>query len=119
MDIRTMNVRRVFKAHQKEVTSLAWHPEFDSLLGSGGYDSNIHFWDTMSGSTTPLESVHCAHDGPIWSMSWNPLGHLLASGSHDYSTRFWSRARPGDKGFEDILPKRTAAPGDLPASSIP
>lgn len=105
MDIRTMSVRKVFKAHQKEVTSLCWHPESDAVLASAGYDSHMHFWDTQ-GASTPMESVHGAHDGPIWCLAWNPLGHLLVSGSHDYSTRFWSRARPGDSNFQDLLPKK-------------
>lgn len=118
MDIRTMSVRKVFKAHKKEVTSLCWHPETDSLLASGGYDSDLHFWDTQ-GSDKPIKSILGAHEGPIWSLAWHPLGHLLASGSHDYSTRFWSRARPGDKNFDDILPKKIAAPGDIPAGAIP
>jgi len=118
MDIRTMSVRQVFKAHEKEVTSLCWHPETDSLLASGGYDSQLNFWDTQ-GMSKPIKSIHGAHEGPIWSLSWHPLGHLLVSGSHDYSTRFWSRARPGDKGFEELLPKKIAAPGDLTAKDLP
>jgi len=118
MDIRTMSVRKVLKAHQKEVTSLCWHPETDSLLASGGYDSQLHFWDTQ-GASTPIKSLPAAHEGPIWSLAWHPLGHLLVSGSNDYSTRFWSRARPGDRNFDEILPKKLAAPGDLPASAIP
>jgi len=120
MDIRTMSVRKVFKAHQKEVTSLCWHPETDSLLVSGGYDSAMHFWDTQ-GTAEPIKSIPAAHEGPIWSLAWHPLGHLLVSGSHDYSTRFWSRARPGDKGFDELLPKKIAAPGidQLPAGSLP
>jgi len=68
----------------------------------------MHFWDT-NGSTEPIESVVGAHDGPIWTLSWHPLGHLMASGSNDYSTRFWSRARPGDTGFEELLPKKVGA----------
>lgn len=119
MDIRTMSVRQVFKEHEKEVTSLCWHPENDSLLASGGYDSQINFWDTM-GLSKPIKSLKDAHEGPIWSLAWHPLGHLLVSGSHDYSTRFWSRARPGDKDFQQLLPKKIAAPrDDLPAGSIP
>jgi len=105
MDIRTMSVRKVFKGHQKEVTSLCWHPESDALLASGGYDAAIHFWDTY-GPAHPIESIPGAHEGPVWSLSWNPLGHLLVSGSHDYSTRFWSRARPGDTSWTDLLPKK-------------
>lgn len=108
MDIRTMSVRKVFKAHTKEVTSLAWHPESDALLASGGHEGDIHFWGTQGASSKPLESIVGAHEGPVWSLAWHPLGHLLVSGSHDYSTRFWSRARPGDSNFAELLPKKIA-----------
>lgn len=37
-----------------------------------------------------------AHEGPIWSLAWNPLGHLLCTGGGDFCARFWCRARPGD-----------------------
>jgi len=114
MDIRTMSVRKVFKAHQKEVTSLCWHPESDALLASGGYDAAIHFWDTY-GPAHPIESIPGAHEGPVWSLSWNPLGHLLVSGSHDYSTRFWSRARPGDTSWTDLLPKKIGLGANEPS----
>lgn len=117
MDIRMMSVRKVFKAHQKEVTALCWHPESDSILASGGYDHAIHFWDT-NGSSQPLESLPNAHDGPVWSLSWHPLGHLLVSGSHDYSTRFWSRARPGDTNFNDLMPKKAPVSLADPAAVV-
>ena len=56
------------------------------------------------GSCSPLlyscdKEVGCieqAHDSLIWSMSWHPLGHVLASGSNDHTTKFWTRNRPGD-----------------------
>lgn len=118
MDIRTMSVRKVFKGHQKEVTSLCWHPESEALLASGGHDAALHFWDTY-GASTPSESVPGAHEGPIWSLSWHPLGHLLVSGSNDYSTRFWSRARPGDKSFVDLLPKKIALGANEAPVTVP
>jgi len=118
MDIRTMSVRKVFKGHQKEVTSLCWHPESEALLASGGHDAAIHFWDTF-GASSPMESVPGAHEGPIWSLSWHPLGHLLVSGSNDYSTRFWSRARPGDTSFSDILPKKIALGANEAPITVP
>ncbi|CAJ1376637.1 unnamed protein product [Effrenium voratum] len=117
LDIRTMSVRKVFKAHQKEVTSLCWHPESDGLLASGGYDGALHFWGTM-GSALPIESLPMAHEGPVWSLAWHPLGHLLVSGSNDYSTRFWSRGRPGDENFEQFLPKRVGL-GSAETLTIP
>merc|ERR1719223_1209157 len=112
-----MSVRKVFKAHEKEVTSLCWHPENDSLLASGGYDSQLNFWDTQ-GLSKPIKSLTDAHEGPIWSLAWHPLGHLLVSGSHDYSTRFWSRARPGDTSFNDLMPKKAPVSLADPAAVV-
>lgn len=31
-------------------------------------------------------SIAEAHEGMIWTLSWHPLGHILASGSNDHST---------------------------------
>jgi polyadenylation factor subunit 2 len=44
----------------------------------------------------PRHQLKHAHDFAIWSMDWHPLGHILATGSNDKITRFWSRARPGE-----------------------
>ena len=32
----------------------------------------------------------------MWSLAWNPMGHMLATGGGDHCVRFWCRARPGD-----------------------
>lgn len=45
----------------------------------------------------PAHRVPYAHEYSIWSLDWHPLGHILASGSNDKLTRFWSRGRPGEK----------------------
>lgn len=107
MDVRTMSVRKVLRGHTKDVTALCWHPESEAVLASGGHEAAINFWDTF-GASTPFERVPGAHEGPVWSLAWHPLGHLLVSGSNDYSTRFWSRARPGDTSFTDLLPRKVA-----------
>jgi polyadenylation factor subunit 2 len=94
-DIRTMKEIRAFRGHEKEVTSLAWHPQHDNLFASGGADGSILFWDSeRDESVGGMESAH--DNGAVWSLAWHPLGHILASGSNDFSTRFWTRHRPGD-----------------------
>lgn len=40
--------------------------------------------------------IENAHDQAIWALEWHPLGHVLASGSNDNSTKFWARNKPGD-----------------------
>src|SRR5690606_6793027 len=47
----------------------------------------------------PAHRVQYAHAATIWSLDWHPLGHILASGSKDNFTRFWSRARPGETNY--------------------
>ncbi|TID14574.1 WD40 repeat-like protein [Venturia nashicola] len=121
-DLRMMREMLQLRGHVNEVTSLAWHPIHRNLLSSGGHQGAIHHhlldeqnpppgitptlspYDTPDPTNAPIQTIHPAHSipyaheatGPVWSLSWHPLGHILASGSNDRITRFWSRARPGD-----------------------
>jgi polyadenylation factor subunit 2 len=121
-DLRMMRDVLALRGHVNEVTSLAWHPIHRNLLSSGGHQGAIHHYlldeqnpppgiaptlspyDTPDPANAPAQTVYPAHSipfaheptGPVWSLSWHPLGHILASGSNDRITRFWSRARPGD-----------------------
>ncbi|KAK0530276.1 pre-mRNA cleavage and polyadenylation factor (CPF) complex subunit [Tilletia horrida] len=95
-DLRALSDIYTMKGHKKDVCSVAWHPVQHDLLVSGGFDGSLHFWSTSS--NTPETALHVnenAHDAGIWTMSWNPIGHILVTGSADFSTKFWSRARPG------------------------
>ncbi|KAI1007766.1 Polyadenylation factor subunit 2 [Podosphaera aphanis] len=119
-DLRMMRDILLLKGHEKEISTLAWHPIHSSLLSTGGGDGTIfHYlldepnnppgilsslapYDTPDPSTAPVQTIYPAHkinhahEFPVWSLDWHPLGHLLASGSNDRSTKFWTRARPGD-----------------------
>ena len=104
-DIRKMSCEnRIFKGHLKEVTCLAWSPVDPGLFVSGSYDGNLIFWD-IHRSEKPVENLIGAHDASIWSISFHPLGHLLATGSHDNCTKFWSRPAPGDRNPQESAPK--------------
>ncbi|KAF2431776.1 WD40 repeat-like protein [Tothia fuscella] len=127
-DLRMMRDMLLLRGHVNEVTALAWHPIHRNLLSSGGHQGAIHHhlldeqnpppgiaatlspYDTPDPSHAPAQTIHPAHSipfaheptGPVWALSWHPLGHILASGSNDRITRFWSRARPGDMNcFQD------------------
>ena len=121
-DMRMMREVYHLRGHENDVTSLVWHPIHKNLISSGGHGGAMHHYildeqnppSTMSATLAPYDcprpenaavqtifpahSIPYAHEptGPIWSLAWHPLGHILASGSNDRITRFWTRARPGD-----------------------
>jgi polyadenylation factor subunit 2 len=121
-DLRMMRDICLLKGHEKDISTLTWHPIHSSLISTGGGDGTLfHYlldepntppgiaptlapYDSPDPSTAPAQTIYPAHKipfahdplGPIWSLDWHPLGHILASGSNDRITRFWTRARPGD-----------------------
>lgn len=119
-DLRMMRDVCLLKGHEKDVSTLTWHPIHPHLLSTGGSDGAIfHYlldepnappgapttispYDSPDPGNTPAQPIYPAHkvqhahDFAVWSMSWHPLGHILASGSNDRVTRFWTRPRPGE-----------------------
>lgn len=101
-DVRNLSEElQTFRGHKTEAASLAWHPQHECSLSSGGGDGSIYFWGV--GENVELAHIDKAHFNQdsrntsiIWSMEWHPLGHLLCSGSNDNTARFWTRNRPGD-----------------------
>lgn len=119
-DLRLMRDVAVLRGHEKGVTTLAWHPIHAELISTGGDDGSLHSYlltepNTPAGVSTattspyattdpksaaaqsiyPAHRITYAHESSIWSLDWHPLGHILASGSNDHFTRFWSRSLPG------------------------
>lgn len=119
-DLRMMRDVCLLKGHDKDISTLTWHPLHANLLSTGGHGGALfHYlldqpntppghaaskgaYDTTDPTGTiaqtifPAHMIPYAHDYAIWSLDWHPLGHILASGSNDRITRFWSRVRPGD-----------------------
>ena len=122
-DIRMMRDVFLLKGHEKEISSLVWHPIHSSLLTTAGGDGAMfHYlldeqnppqgtaatlspYDSQNPSEAPAQTIYpahkttYAHEYAVWSMDWHPLGHVLASGSNDKVTRFWTRPRPGDNSY--------------------
>lgn len=102
LDLRTMTDMAVLRGHNSDVPSLTWHPVHPNIVTTGNQNGAIsHFMiDTPLPENTsgllPAVQIIRAHDGPVWSLDYHPLGHLLASSSNDKTTRIWSRARPSD-----------------------
>ena len=119
-DLRMMRDICLLRGHEKDISTLCWHPFHVSLLTTGGSDGSIfHYlldepntptgtiaslppYDSPDPSNTPAQTIYPAHrlqhahDFAVWSLDWHPMGHILASGSNDRVTRFWTRARPGE-----------------------
>jgi polyadenylation factor subunit 2 len=93
-DVRIMRCVTNFVGHARDINSIAWHPEHTRMFASGGYDGTIFHW-TMD-EDKPIATTYEAHEGAVLALAWFPLGHVLASGSHDQTVRFWCRNRPGD-----------------------
>ena len=107
-DLRMLRELRSFNAaHKKEINTLAWHPVHEELFASGGAEGAIYFW--LAGIDQQVGVVESAHDGIVWSLDWNPLGHVLVSASSDFSIRFWTRPRPGESGLDRFTLGRQAA----------
>ena len=122
-DIRMMRDVFLLKGHEKEISSLVWHPIHSAMLTTAGGDgAMLHYllneqnppqgtpatispYDSQNPAEAPTQTIHPAHKTPfaheysIWSMDWHPLGHILATGSNDKVTRFWTRPRPGDDSY--------------------
>lgn len=114
LDLRAMKDFKILRGHEKDVTSVAWHPIHTSLVVTGGYEGSIHHYllddtsppqgqnvtsESSMITMQPTASVAFAHESAVWSLDWHPQGHLLCSGSNDRATRFWARPRPGDPMF--------------------
>ncbi len=119
-DLRMMRDICLLRGHDKDLSTLAWHPIHTSLLSTGAQDGSLfHYlldepnpppgtapsippYDSPDPSNAPAQTIYPAHKVPyahdfaIWSLDWHPVGHILASGSNDRVTRFWTRARPGE-----------------------
>ncbi|KAK0709117.1 WD40-repeat-containing domain protein [Lasiosphaeria miniovina] len=119
-DLRMMRDICLLRGHEKDISTVAWHPIHSNLLSTGGSEGSLFHYlldepNTPPGQATTIAPYDCpdpslapaqaiypahkvpfAHDFAIWSLDWHPLGHILASGSNDRITRFWSRARPGE-----------------------
>ena len=119
-DLRMMRDICLLRGNEKDISTLTWHPIHPSLLSTGGADGSIlHYlldepntpsgqatsippYDSVDPSSAPAQTIYPAHkiqhahEYAVWSIDWHPLGHILASGSNDRVTRFWTRARPGE-----------------------
>jgi WD40 repeat protein len=80
--------------------SLAWSPD-GSLLAVGSCDTNIYVYSFPGGK---VQAVLRGHEHMVTGVEFHPSGRLLASSSHDDTTRLWCFAPGG----ELVLPGENA-----------
>eukprot|EP01105_Mastigella_eilhardi_P005220 TRINITY_DN16980_c0_g1_i1.p1 TRINITY_DN16980_c0_g1~~TRINITY_DN16980_c0_g1_i1.p1 ORF type:complete len:556 (-),score=157.25 TRINITY_DN16980_c0_g1_i1:47-1714(-) len=68
----------------QDVTTLDWSSN-GLLLATGSYDGLARIWNEKG----ELVRVLNRHQGPIFCLKWNPVGHTLLSGSVDKSAIVW------------------------------
>ena len=107
-DIRMMKMLQTYKGQNKDITSLCWHPIHEDLFVSGGYDGSVLYW--LVSDPSPKADVRNAHETAVRGMAWHPMGHVIATCSHDNSTKFWGRTRPGDTHREKPKMEETYMP---------
>ncbi|KAK4503066.1 hypothetical protein PRZ48_006493 [Zasmidium cellare] len=122
-DIHMMRDVFLLKGHDKEINSIVWHPIHSNYLTSGSSSGEMFHYlldeqnpppgtaltispydspnpaDAPAQTLYPAHKITYAHEYNIWSMDWHPMGHILASGSNDRATRFWTRPRPGENTY--------------------
>ncbi len=59
-DIRKMKETEVFRGHNCDITTLAWHPQHETLLASGGYNGSMIYW-LVNHTQTPHTIIADAH----------------------------------------------------------
>ena len=87
-DIRMMKELQIFKGHDSEVNTLAWHPIHEEIFCSAGADQKIIYWKVGQEKNFVNKN---AHDREIFDLCFNKTGTLLASGSNDSNLKFWTR----------------------------
>lgn len=91
LDIRKGEDVNVMKTIGKDVTSLTAHPFQENMFCSGAGDGSIYHWQV--GESEPIAINEAGHDSTVWSLRYHPIAHILASGSADMTTRFWTRKK--------------------------
>jgi WD40 repeat protein len=81
-------------AHAAAASTACWHAAAPSAPSLSPALASIACHSLATSNPHPQDcqaEVPGAHDAAIWSLAWHPLGHLLATGSGDFVTKFWCR----------------------------
>ena len=91
-DVRTGDLLHTLTGHTREVSSVAFSSDGQTLASGGELDATIRLWDVRTGD---LLRTLTGHTREVYSISFSPDGQTLVSGSRDGTTRLWD-VRTGD-----------------------
>jgi polyadenylation factor subunit 2 len=92
-DIRVNKELQNFKGHSQGVNCVEWHPVQEDVFASGGDDGKLIHW--IVGSHGAQSEIKQNTTNDITSISWHPIGYILASGSGN-TVKLWVRTRPAE-----------------------
>lgn len=98
-DNRSWKFLKTFIFHRKDVLDLEWSTD-GAYLVSGSVDNSCIIWDVNKGSVHQILDGHLHY---VQGVSWDPLGHYVASLSSDRTCRVYvNKPQSKHKGFEKI-----------------
>ena len=85
-DIKLGEVKKVLKGSSARILCIAWHPQFEYMLATGGFDHMVRIHDTQNNGQKELGF----HTDRVRSVAWNTeLPWLLTSGGDDSQQAIW------------------------------
>lgn len=111
VDLRSGASAHSLAGHQAAVLSIAWSPQDENILASGGSDGTVRLWDVRRsagcvgvldledsvgaggedglGKNARPRGQGKAHVGPCNGVSWTDDGKYLVTAGHDERVRVW------------------------------
>ncbi|MGV3658773.1 MAG: WD40 repeat domain-containing protein, partial [Prosthecobacter sp.] len=84
-DAATLAVAQEFRAHDRTITALAWHP-CEPVVATGSADQTIRLWHVETGRR--LAEFAGLHGRPSH-LAFSPSGQRLGASCKDMQTRIW------------------------------
>ncbi|ONK58033.1 uncharacterized protein A4U43_C09F7250 [Asparagus officinalis] len=98
-DAKSWKFLKTFIFHRKDVLDLQWSADGAYLI-SGSVDNSCIIWDVNKGSVHQILDAHLHY---VQGVTWDPLGHYVASLSSDRTCRVYAnKPQPRHKGHEKI-----------------
>jgi len=82
----TVAVLRGWKAHDKDINSLAVSPN-EAMVASGSQDRTVKMWHVETGA---LALTCKGHKRGVWCVKFSPVDKVVASASADATIKLWS-----------------------------